>query len=35
MARKSIIQHVWDLVGMPFRLVLFPQEWLGKVGWTT
>ena len=35
MARKSVIQHIWDFVGMPFRLVLFPQEWLGKLGWTT
>ncbi|MFC1976011.1 class I SAM-dependent methyltransferase [Chloroflexota bacterium] len=32
---KSLIQSVWDFVGIPFRLVLFDQGWLPKFGWTT
>ncbi|MEI7835431.1 MAG: class I SAM-dependent methyltransferase [Planctomycetota bacterium] len=35
MRKKSIIQHLWDFVGMPFRLVLLSQRWLPKLGWTT
>ena len=35
MAGKSCIQHIWDFMGMGFRLVLCPQKWLGKFGWTT
>jgi SAM-dependent methyltransferase len=33
--RKSLAQHLWDFVGMPFRLVLFDQAWLPRFGWTT
>lgn len=33
--RKSFLQAIWDLVGVPFRLVLFDQKWLPYFGWTT
>ncbi|MFH1537901.1 MAG: class I SAM-dependent methyltransferase [bacterium] len=32
---KSLFQTIWDFVGIPFRLVLFDQEWLPRFGWTT
>jgi SAM-dependent methyltransferase len=32
---KSPSQAVWDLVGAPFRLLLFDQKWLPRFGWTT
>ncbi len=32
---KSILQSTWDLMGAPFRLVLFDQEWLDRFHWTT
>ena len=35
MTRKSLAQAAWDLVGVPFRLALMPQEWLPRFGWTT
>ena len=35
MANKSIIQSIWDFLGIPFRLVLFDQKWLHRCGWTT
>jgi len=34
-SNKSIIQSIWDFVGIPFRLVLFDQKWLQRWGWTT
>lgn len=33
--RKTLAQALWDVVGIPARLVLFPPEWLEKCGWTT
>jgi SAM-dependent methyltransferase len=33
--RNSIIQKVWDFIGIPFRFVLFDQKWLPSFGWTT
>jgi SAM-dependent methyltransferase len=33
--KKSLGQVVWDFIGIPFRLVLFDQEWLPRFGWTT
>jgi len=33
--RKSAAQAAWDVVGIPFRLALFPQTWLPTLGWTT
>ena len=35
LGKKSLGQYVWDFIGIPFRLVLFDQEWLPKFGWTT
>jgi SAM-dependent methyltransferase len=35
MTVKSSVQAVWDFVGIPFRWVLFDQEWLPRFGWTT
>ena len=35
MLKKSIVQHVWDFVGMPFRMALLDQRWLPRLGWTT
>jgi SAM-dependent methyltransferase len=32
---KSLLQIVWDAIGIPARLVLFPPEWLEACGWTT
>jgi SAM-dependent methyltransferase len=32
---KSRVQTIWDFIGIPFRLVLFRQEWLPPCGWTT
>lgn len=33
--RKTALQTVWDAIGIPFRLVLFRQEWLPPLAWTT
>lgn len=32
---RAIVQSIWDFIGIPFRLCLFPQEWLPRLGWTT
>jgi SAM-dependent methyltransferase len=32
---KGAGRAVWDFVGLPFRLALFPQAWLPAFGWTT
>ena len=32
---KSLLQSVWDAIGIPARLILFPPEWLERCGWTT
>ncbi|MEW5858703.1 MAG: class I SAM-dependent methyltransferase [Cyanobacteriota bacterium] len=32
---KSFFQIGWDFIGIPFRLVLFDQNWLPRFGWTT
>lgn len=33
--KKSVAQSLWDVVGIPFRFVLFDQAWLPRFGWTT
>jgi hypothetical protein len=33
--QKSLRQWLWDFIGIPFRLVLFDQDWLPRFGWTT
>lgn len=35
MVQKTLLQSVWDFIGIPFRLVLFDQAWLPRFGWTT
>ena len=35
MSQKTLFQIVWDFVGIPFRLILFDQQWLPRFGWTT
>lgn len=32
---KTLGQQAWDLLGSPFRLLLFDQKWLPYFGWTT
>jgi SAM-dependent methyltransferase len=32
---KTFLQAVWDAIGIPARLILFPPEWLERCGWTT
>ena len=32
---KTVWQAVWDFIGIPARLILFPPEWLERCGWTT
>lgn len=33
--KNSLLQAVWDFIGIPFRLLLFDQKWLPYFGWTT
>lgn len=33
--KRNLLQSLWDLIGIPFRFVLFDQKWLPKFGWTT
>ena len=33
--KKTFAQALWDFIGIPARLVLFPPEWLERCGWTT
>jgi len=33
--KKPVLRALWDGVGLPFRLVLFDQNWLPWFGWTT
>jgi len=32
---RSAVRHAWDLCGIPFRFVLFPDHWNQKCGWTS
>jgi len=32
---KSLLQAIWDVIGVPFRFVLFDQKWLSYFRWTT
>src|SRR5262245_22903158 len=34
-APASPLQRVWDAIGVPFRFVLFPDDWQRKFGWTS
>jgi len=33
--KKSVLQSIWDFIGIPFRFVLLDQKWLPYLGWTT
>jgi SAM-dependent methyltransferase len=33
--KKNILQTIWDFIGIPFRFILFDQNWLPSFGWTT
>lgn len=35
MLSKSLLQAIWDFVGIPFRFALLDQEWLPRLHWTT
>lgn len=35
MKDKALAKKLWDFIGIPFRLLLFDQEWLPRFGWTT
>jgi SAM-dependent methyltransferase len=35
LGKKTAAQALWDLIGIPFRLLLFDQAWLPRFGWTT
>ena len=32
--QKSLPQYIWDLIGVPFRFALLPQDLLPRFGWT-
>ncbi len=32
---RSIPRHLWDLAGLPFRYVLFPDDWNRRLGWSS
>mgnify|MGYP005857822781 CR=1 FL=1 len=32
---RGVWRGLWDLVGVPFRLVLFPDDWNERLGWTS
>jgi len=32
---RSLSRHVWDLVGLPFRFVLWPDAWNRRWGWSS
>ena len=32
---RSIMQHTWDVLGIPFRFVAFPDHWNKRFGWSS
>jgi len=32
---RGLWRGLWDLLGVPFRLVLFPDDWNERLGWTS
>lgn len=32
---RSLLRHGWDLVGLPFRFVLWPDAWNRRWGWSS
>ncbi|MDB5339192.1 MAG: hypothetical protein JWN70_4811 [Planctomycetaceae bacterium] len=35
LSSRSPMQHAWDLFGIPFRFVAFPDAWNKRVGWSS
>lgn len=35
LSSRSPLQHAWDLLGIPFRFVAFPDAWNKRVGWSS
>ena len=33
--KKSVLQHLWDLLGSPLRMVLLPDDWSTRLGLTS
>ena len=33
--KRKLFKLLWDFLGIPFRLVIFDQNWLSAFGWTT
>ncbi|MGE3313500.1 MAG: class I SAM-dependent methyltransferase [Planctomycetaceae bacterium] len=32
---RSALKHAWNLAGLPFRFVLFPDHWNRNLGWSS
>lgn len=32
---RSVMQHTWDVLGIPFRFVAFPDHWNKRLGWSS
>ena len=35
LAPRSLGQHAWDVLGIPFRMVLLPDAWNKRLGWSS
>lgn len=35
LSSRSVLRHAWDLFGIPFRFVAFPDEWNKRIGWSS
>lgn len=35
LSSRSAIQHAWDVLGIPFRFVAFPDAWNKRFGWSS
>jgi len=33
--KRKLYKRLWDFLGIPFRFVIFDQNWLSAFGWTT
>lgn len=32
---RSVLRQAWDIVGLPFRFVAFPDDWNRRLGWSS
>jgi SAM-dependent methyltransferase len=32
---RTLLKHVWDIAGIPFRFVAFPDQWNRNLGWSS